>query len=258
MMSIRFATLVEDNGYVGTGLYQTHKSKVYLQDIDKEVDAYTKYGISDTSLLVEVIASLIGRKLGLPIPEPLIVVDEDNQSVHFGCMEIRHPDLSKVLEISNSRPLNNKANQSVYKKLAAWEYLDLSCVFDEWIANDDRNLGNVLFNGTDTFHLIDHNRAMRLPFAENKPIDDNFLMNVNVLFNSKTELEAQRLKRIVQSTINEISSSLPADICASFIAENPEFSQKTLNAMSVFLENRLQYLFKISESKIPTKQQVII
>lgn len=256
-MSVRFATLVEDSGYVGTGRYDTHKTKIYLEDVNKEVTAYTKFGISETSLLVEIITALIGRELGLPIPEPLLVADPVKQDVYFGCIEIQHPDLTRFLEIKDNRPLNTQANQAIYRKLSAWEYLDQSCVFDEWIANDDRNLGNVLFNGKASFHLIDHNRAMRLPFAENKPIEDNFLMKVNVAYNGREEIDALRLKREAQRVVNSISLNLPSEVAAKFLAENPEFSEETLHLMVSFLQTRLQHLFRISESKIPSKQQVI-
>ena len=43
--------------------------------------------------------------------------------------------------------------------LRNWASLDTAILFDEWIANDDRNLGNFLLTDDDDICLIDHERA---------------------------------------------------------------------------------------------------
>ena len=46
--------------------------------------------------------------------------------------------------------------ESLYKVIDGWEKLPQTIAFDEWVANQDRNLGNVIIDSNFAVTLIDH------------------------------------------------------------------------------------------------------
>lgn len=96
-------------------------------------------------LAVEALCALYGRSVGLPIPEPLMIFDEDLGWM-FGSADVGHPNLNRFVQLDSL---------SVRKKLLAWPDLLSAACFDELVVNFDRHDGNILFDGLD-FTLIDH------------------------------------------------------------------------------------------------------
>jgi hypothetical protein len=60
--------------------------------------------------------------------------------------------------------------------LSRWAELPKACVFDEWIANEDRHDGNILTNGLE-FWLIDHGLALNTAVFKSNSVIDNKLLN---------------------------------------------------------------------------------
>lgn len=114
---------------------------------NEEADAIAKR-LPERELLVECLCAQIGRALGLPIPRPMILMDAQRE-LWFGAQRLEHPDLRRESDAAHWAP-----------QLAAWKYLPDACAFDGWIANDDRNQGNLLTNGLGDFWLIDHGHAL--------------------------------------------------------------------------------------------------
>lgn len=237
------------------GIFGAHVVKIWIPDFDYEVTAYAKK-LDNRSILVELMSALIGRELNLPIPEPVIAASQDGKDLLFASIDIKHPDLTRSVTCNETgNPLNTPQNEAIFQKISDWHTIEQSIGFDEWIANDDRNLGNVLFDGKDNFYLIDHNLAMRPPFSYSSPIQ-NSLMNIKILF-SKDELSKQRLKNLIHGHIQDISTDLPQEISDLIAQEVPEFDNETLSDMVEFLENRLGNIPKITENKIQPKQMSI-
>lgn len=61
-----------------------------------------------------------------------------------------------------------KYNQSL-EMLKSWTFFPRLLAFDDWVANQDRNTGNITIKGNKDFHLIDHGNV---PVSENWNIDD--------------------------------------------------------------------------------------
>ncbi|PKH18308.1 hypothetical protein CIG19_21175 [Enterobacterales bacterium CwR94] len=113
--------------------------------------------IPDREIAVEVICSCIGREFGLPIPEPVLLLNSDN-NWFFGSVDIGHPNLMQVATASDA---------AIIGKLEKWPPLIQAACFDEWIANPDRGNENLLFDGSG-FFLIDHGMAI----PSGMPADD--------------------------------------------------------------------------------------
>ncbi|WP_182057840.1 HipA family kinase [Pantoea sp. ME81] len=105
--------------------------------------------IPDRELAVELICACIGREIGLPIPEPVLLLDHGG-AWYFGSIDLGHPNLQQVAVFSD---------QAILVKLEQWPGLVKAACFDEWIANPDRGNENLLFDGNG-FILIDHGLAI--------------------------------------------------------------------------------------------------
>lgn len=135
------------------------KSHVSLED-KSEIVAFVKV-LPDRDLFVECACAVLGRRIGLPIPEPLIVFptqealdksDENDQALAFGSVDAAFPSFYKFL--------SQNGMQEDWDILEAGGFSIRTGVFDEWIANTDRHLGNILVGGNGDFALIDHTHSI--------------------------------------------------------------------------------------------------
>ncbi len=251
IIMIRLARVVTVLGKADEGLFDCHRVRLAFHDSVYEAPAYAKK-LSDLEMLVEIMAALIGREIGLPIPEPVIALH--NEELLFASIDASYPNLNHNLTLHNSKILETPENMVILKKLADWLGINQAIGFDEWIANDDRNTGNILWDGKDDFVLIDHNRAMRLPFAPNQPIC-NQLLNIKLYFVENDEVGKQRIKNQISALVAQIDNHLPSSIANRLLAEYDELSRETLTNIVDFLSQRLGFLTNIVHQKIPLRQQ---
>lgn len=113
-------------------------------------------------LVAEVVCALLGRAVGLPIPEPFVVAihkgslprsrftKSGNTIYAFGCLALGGQDFAQLLHRDSTTSL---------ELLLQWEHLLPAAAFDEWTANVDRNLGNIVF-AAQSLWLIDHAEAL--------------------------------------------------------------------------------------------------
>lgn len=248
---IKVARIVSVLGDADNGLFGAKRVKLLFEENNYEVSAYAKK-LSDLDFLVEILTALMGIEIGLPIPEPVIAISENGREAWFASIDVKHPDLSKRLLIENNEITNTPKNKSILSKLANWMLITDAISFDEWIANGDRNIGNVLYDGQDQFYLIDHNMAMRLPFSPDAPIN-NMLLTIKLLF-TDDELSKQRLKNTINHTITTLSPDIPQKIADNLLKQASNLDAEILINMVEFLKQRLQYLTAITDKKIATKQ----
>lgn len=250
---IRVGRIVNVIGKADNGVNNVQFVDLSLQDEVYELRAYVKR-MGDTTFLIELVCALLGRDLGLPIPEPVIAFSEDGSEVLFASVEVKYPDLSKRLNISNHQVQNTLNNTQILKALSEWDLIVDAVSFDEWIANDDRNIGNILYDGEKAFVLIDHDRAMRSPFPASAPVPENTLMEISVTACKNDEVAMQRLKQKIQKTIDDLSRSLPQKVADKIIRNAPRIDSERLTSMVNFLNARLSHLSHITTNKIPVGQ----
>lgn len=64
-------------------------------------------------------------------------------------------------------------------KLGAWRYLPNLIAFDDWVANQDRNTGNITIQGPSDFKIIDHgNVPVSESWTQNCLVTDKYYRNV--------------------------------------------------------------------------------
>lgn len=198
--------------------------------------------IPDRELAVELICSCIGREIGLPIPEPVLLLDPDS-IWYFGSIDLGHPNLKQVAICSDS---------AIIAKLEAWPSLVKAACFDELIANPDRGDENLLFDGNG-FILVDHGLAIPEGMRSSDWTDDyysNQLLDVisdgcsssNVLRTAKANE-----MRDCSTQLEEFSTIYSPDSFPEYIEPNyrkslSDFLSKRINRLGSELYRKLNPL----------------
>ncbi|MDX8384164.1 MAG: HipA family kinase [Ghiorsea sp.] len=125
-------------------------SEVWKASIVAESGIYNVYikHVKPHIVYAEAVCAMAGRELGLDIPKPFIVVDGD--SLLFASEDVSYASFKQFI---------NTGDRAIEQALLQWSGLDAAVIFDEWIANGDRNQGNFLYDGNGDFTLIDHGKA---------------------------------------------------------------------------------------------------
>lgn len=218
--------------------------------------AYIKV-LAGKQLLNELVATTIGRSLGLPIPKGYLLrvrptdLPESQtlktfggEAIVFGSRDADHPSLLRRFTGDQMA-----ARSWVAANFKAW---DVATLFDEWVANQDRHVGNLLVAANDEIWLIDHSHCFTGP-VWNPPdlvpsrtyanqLADIFVPTLSlprrVEFKSKAGQEAMRYGGLNQVEI--MSASLADKILP--VAE--------LDALKSFLANRIPELLNIVGARI--------
>lgn len=134
-----------------------------------EFPAYIKKCNHNDGLCIEIISSLLGLMLNIPIPKPILVLVEpghpqiavDKPRFLFGSQMYDMPSFERFLS-------DHKLSEE-----CLLDYPDLHSViaFDELIANPDRNNSNILYDG-ESFRFIDHEKAFCSSQDPRQPINE--------------------------------------------------------------------------------------
>lgn len=145
---------------VECGKRRTLLGTVELEN-ERRARAYLKL-LTIPDIAKEALCATLARRLHLPVPQPFYVYIDpvkiaglegqyshaNHQGIAFGVEQALYP---------TRRILDSTALES---EIAQWSGLTNSCVFDAWIGNSDRLPKNLLFEGNDSFWLIDHDEAL--------------------------------------------------------------------------------------------------
>lgn len=199
--------------------------------IDNEEFTVIAKSIPDRELAIELVCSCIGREIGLPIPEPVLLLNADGQW-HFGSIDLGHPNLQQVAVCDDA---------AIIAKLERWPGLVKAACFDEWIANPDRGDENLLFDGNG-FILIDHGLAIPQGMSSSDWTDDYYSNQLLDVVNggcrgSSTEKTARAQEMMEWSTnVGGFSSIYGPDAFPEYI--EPKYRE----TLSDFLTARIESL----------------
>lgn len=150
---------------VGTGV--TGAQRALVRFPDGQVRAAIVKRMEVRAIAAECFCSLMLRRWGLNVPEPAIV---GSPPVAFACIDVNYPNLLQRVGWSTALPPQVRAvlERSAARLVASFAQTPLALAADEAIKNLDRNLGNILWNGSEVA-WIDHERAVgacREPMAD--------------------------------------------------------------------------------------------
>jgi len=244
---IRIGRLLPGGVIVEEGQHRPIKGVAILPTSNgntEEVVVFAKQ-ISSRSISTEITCAALGRCLALPIPEPVILFDE-NDLPFFGSVDTAYPSFSQYI--------NDASDNSVLEKLESWPLLRKAAYFDEWIAMDDRHNGNLLFNG-DGFYLIDHESAIPPGLS---PEQSGIEYYSNQLLQIASSVLDRKNEIAVQMAANEARawsvSSRPGAIENLDVVLSSSIQEKTKNQMLSFLAARIVVLGDILYEQIKPKQ----
>lgn len=112
-------------------------------------------------VVAELICAVVGRSMGLPVPEPFLVsidkgglpesklLPQDTPALAFASLNVGGQTFSQLMRGDSP---------AMRAMLMKWEHMIPVATFDEWMANGDRNLSNILF-AANVLWIIDHAEA---------------------------------------------------------------------------------------------------
>ncbi|WP_139851441.1 HipA family kinase [Acinetobacter pullicarnis] len=175
-----------------------------------EIPAYIKKCRNPDGLFIEIICSIIGLSLGLPIPKPIIVLVEPNHPQ----IAVAQPTFLYGSQMYDMPSFERFLVESQLGEECILEYTGLSSViaFDELIANPDRNNSNILYDG-ETYRFIDHEKAFHPKQNPLSPISEsNRIGNISdIVQHYKGENEVyiyklmSKIKKVIQDDISTLS-----------------------------------------------------
>lgn len=141
---------------VGTGVTGAQRGLVRFPDGTVKVAIVKR--METRAIAAECFCSLLLRRWGLNVPEPAIV---GSPPIAFACIDVSYPNLLQRVGWSSGLPpqVRDVLEQSAARLVASFTETPLALAADEAIKNLDRNLGNILWNGSEVA-WIDHERAL--------------------------------------------------------------------------------------------------
>lgn len=251
MALIRVGRLLPGGIIINDGQHKPIKSIARLPTEDgqnEEVVVFAKE-LSSREMSVEIVCAALGRKLALPIPEPVILFDS-NDKVYFGSVDTSYPSFSQYI--------TNSADTSIKERLSTWPLLKNAAFFDEWIAMDDRHNGNLLFNG-ESFFLIDHESAIPTGMMPNQHgieyYSNQLLQIANNNLDRSNEVSVQMVANEARSWSSKSKSECLPEVSSDV---SNGLSEKTKNQLISFLNTRIEQLGDILYNQIKPKQEQMI
>lgn len=210
-------------------------------------NAYVKM-IPAKLVYTEVLSALLGQALGLPIPKTIPVYAKGQTlgvaADHVLCVASLDSGATPISRVARLDEVNDLLNK--------WAHARTAIVFDELIANGDRNLRNILVGADGKIWLIDHEEAMQEPLSVAHRQIQNYLLK-----RLAEDLNKFELRRTAQR-LNEESLSLRDLNMASHTNHESgahcRVSEGHVNAVLEFLTDRIQHMPKLLESGLGLNQ----
>lgn len=221
---------------------KTWRTQVRKTD-GETVSAFSKL-IPPREIFIEAVCALIGRYIGIQIPKPILVLLPKNiipslekDELGFASEDVEHPSIRRSVEW-----------QAILNAIKS----DLQCfhvgVFDEWIANPDRNTGNILYDGSNDLWFIDHGLAISNQLEFNAPAESNLLLSHQ--YHEAQQLVRTRAHRDATKDLVPEYKNVPLSLLSgnthavhyteqSTVTDVVEFLSKRIDEMSALLAKRL-------------------
>ena len=218
--------------------------------------AYIKI-MAGRQIVNELLATTLGRSLGLQIPEGFLVrvrpedlPDSTLLAAHgaealvFASREVSCPDLR--------RRVNEDGADVISTLLAGWGNWASAMTFDEWVANIDRHPGNILFGRSGDIWLIDHSHCFTGP---NWVVTDLNVGGVwkNQLADHKIPMLTLPERIEARKKVAELIPALRVVDFTSTIGDSQGdkfLSPEETEALRNFVTNRVSHLFDILSNRL--------
>jgi len=203
-----------------------------------EFPAYIKKCRHQDGLCIEIISSLLGLMLNIPIPKPILVLVEpghpqivvDKPTLLFGSQMYDMPSFERFL-------MDHQLSEE-----CLLEYSDLHSIvaFDELIANPDRNNANILYDG-DSFRFIDHEKAFSAKQDPRSPLNEmtkvGNISDIVQHYKGENEIYIHKLMSKIKKSISDEMWAENCDLLTQKVKDN-----SILNEYNVIIERVRAFL----------------
>lgn len=247
---IRKGLLLPDSQPVGVGINEARRGIADLGDC--QVSVIFKR-VLEPELAAELFCSLLARELALPAPEPILLFDPLAGDYLFGSVDMEYPNSLRAFNIGPHNA-DLAAQRQLKEAVSAWSELKHVTAFDEWIHNRDRNLGNLLYAGPESFVIIDHGKA--LDIDKTYP-SGNHLCNLLIgnCPDSKTQRALLRNLQRIAATFDLLHVERPrANLESTGIPSHPTSAETFYN----LVEDRLSLLPTLLQNRMPGQHGLMI
>lgn len=203
-------------------------------------------------LLIELLCAVAGRRLGLPIPRPYLVILEPEslapnipmaQTLAFGSEEEPYPAVSSLI----------RDPARVELLLRRWERAKEAAAFDTWIANEDRTTKNLLLG--QHLWLIDHDDAIPDWASANSDTANKILEAIS---EGLSEFDRHKLIRDVRNATAAYSMLDLDDIKLPLPLSVFERGPEQMKLLSDFLKDRISSVLALISARVNPRQAELL
>jgi hypothetical protein len=221
-----------------------------LKGYRRDLHAYIKV-LPAERLFAETMSASIGRYFGLPIPLTALAVarGKDVGRGHGKCIVLASVD-------TNAVPMSRVINfDKVSHLLNKWSHLHAAIVFDELLANTDRNLRNLLIGGDGAIWLIDHEEALSAPSLQASENIRNHLLGM--VIGEVSEFERHQASKKLK---DRSAPAYTANFRKHAAASQPHYcqvDQAHVDKVVDFLESRVKHMSALMDGALGFKQKTM-
>lgn len=222
-----------------------------------EFPAYIKKCKHNDSLCIEIISSLLGLMLKIPIPKPILVLVEPNHPQIF----VNEPTFLFGSQMYEMPSFERFLCDHQLSEECLFDYPNLHSIiaFDELIANPDRNNSNILYDG-ESFRFIDHEKAFsnaqdpRQPISEMSKIGN--ISDIVQHYKGENDVYIHKLMLKIKKSISEEMWASNCDSLITTAKDNSVLSEynSILERVRSFLLARQSVLAVLVENAIKPPQ----
>lgn len=195
---------------------ETYKSEL-LDDSGETITAYVKLSLDPRRIIAELTTAQVGRALGMKIPRPFVVLLDTADLEGFessfsgrGVMVCFASQQAGSRSYSLERAMRNPTH-AFAKAVHSQFDLDGTIALDEFVANDDRHQGNIIYApGKQEFWLIDHGRSLTGTYWDMWGLDDPAVEVRNLLVDHSVadwdEAVRNRILKKAHGLVNKCAS----------------------------------------------------
>lgn len=214
------------------------------------ISLYLRVG-SPENLIAEAVCGCLARILGLPAPEVFILHVPPghlpnsaliDQSATILCVATKDLGGDTFLQFLRS---DKKAAISLLTQWADWAKV---VAFDEWVANDDRNFGNIIYKDK-SLHIIDHAEAFggacRSLYPLNELVDGVFENKLAIPMAKFTAEQCHHVLEGLSQWLAEVAEPLDIQGVVEY-ADTSNWQQSLqIQELITFIEQRLGITYEL-------------
>lgn len=200
-------------------------------------------------LVLECYGHLLAREAGLPFLAPIVVTDPSSLLGHpseffFATEDAASPSLRQLVTM-HPAPMHSTLLGIYAAALQQWKESPTLAVLDELIANGDRNIGNLLFDGRSKWIPIDYSRAKATGPAPNPSWDGSDVSLGKVCANHLIDFFKVLNNGNVYEALDRINNSqLYLGVLQHFVGLPIQGCEQLAQKLTVWIQDRREWALR--------------